>query len=914
MNPEFLRWLRLRFRGLFHRRSHEASLNRELQFHFDMLVEENIRAGLSPTEARHAAQREFGATAVYREEVRDTWRPSLVTGLLNDFTFAFRGLCRSPGFTAVAVLTLALGIGVNATIFSFIRNGILRPADRNQRQNLVAVYNGRADVDGNYRNFSYLELETLRESAGVFSDIAAQSFGIAAIGPQGDLKRRFIGCVSENYFSLLGVQPFRGRFFSAEESQPGAAISVVIANHALWERLGQPADLIGSTLRVNDHTYTVIGITPPGFVGLHASIGPDVWLPLGGIDILSGKDLRSPHAFSFNLVARLFPGLSLEAARQRLEPINRQLNRVASANPAEPRRVVIDSPSRFDLGSSGPQDESFLTVFAIIAMALAFTVLLVACLNLANMLLARGAARQKEIAIRLALGASRWRVVRSLLAEGLLLALTGGAAALVLGVWSDHLLIKWANDAFAFGLFSLGWHSFIDGRVLLATLAFSLVSTLLFSLVPALRVTRLDLTNDLKQLPGASSAPTRRGRLFSAGNTSVIVQIALALALLVSAALFIKSSRHAVSRDQGFQTADRLVANIDYSFLKLDPSQIQQRQRSLLEAASSLPGVTRTALASNIPFDFSLSRRPVRRIDSADANATLDANQPQHWSGYTAVSHGYFSTLGITLLRGRDFTAEESAGTGETRPVAIIDESLAYRLFGDADPLGRRITIERTPTPAQAIEIVGVVRSHRDDVFDKNPPLRVFRPLGQAPDASTYLHLRTSQPLTQIHAVRTALHHADPDAPILSIRPLAGYIENHINMLLIRLAGIVFGLFGVIALVLAVVGVYGVKAYAVARRTREIGVRIALGARPRDVMNLILKQGLVQTALGIALGLALALGAGRVLSGMLYSVDPSDPLAFIVSAALLSAAVLLACWLPARRATKVDPLTALRTE
>ncbi len=902
--------LRFRLRGLFRRRSQESELNRELQFHFDMLVEENLRAGLSPAEARLAAQREFGADAVYREECRDTWRPAFLSGVLSDFIFAFRGLRRSPGFTAIAVLTLAFGIGVNATIFSFIRNALLRPADRIQQHNLVALYNGRADVGGNYRNFSHLEFEALRESTEVFAEIAAQSFGVAAVGPRGNLSSRFISVVSANYFSLLGVQPFRGRFFSAEESQPGAAFSVVVANHDFWERLGRPADFVGSSLQVNDRTFTVIGVTPPGFVGLHASLGPAVWLSIGDQNSLSGGDVRSPQAFAFSLLARLPEHVSVESARQRLDAANRQLNGTASANPAEPRHIVLTPPPRSELGNNNPQDESFLTLFAAIALTLAFIVLLVACLNLANMLLARGAARQKEIAIRLALGASRWRVIRSLLVEGLLLALLGGTAALFLSLWCDRLILQWAHDAFEFGLFSLGWPSFIDSRLLLTTLALSVGSTLLFCLVPALRVTRLDLTNDLKQLSGLASAPSRWRRIFSAGNTSIVAQIALSLALLVSAALFIKSSRQALSRDQGFQTAGQLVADIGYNHLKLDPPQVAQRQRTLVEAVASLPGVTSAALASNIPYSFSLDRRPVRRVDGT----APDFAAPQHWSGYTAVSRGYFSTLGITLLRGRDFTADESAGTGDTRPVAIIDESLAYRLFGDTDPLGRRITVERNPKPSDALEIVGVVRSHRDDVFEKHPPLRVFRPLGQAPDATTCIHFRTTHPLALIDSVRRAILAADPAAPILALRPLADYVTNHINMLLIRLAGIVFGLFGAIALVLAIVGVYGVKAYAVARRTREIGVRIALGARPRDVLNLILKQGALQLALGVTLGLALAVAAGHVLAGMLYGVDPIDPFAFLGSTALLSAAILLACWLPARRATKVDPMTALRTE
>jgi hypothetical protein len=323
--------------------------------------------------------------------------------------------------------------------------------------------------------------------------------------------------------------------------------------------------------------------------------------------------------------------------------------------------------------------------------------------------------------------------------------------------------------------------------------------------------------------------------------------------------------------------------------------------------------VTAAALASHIPYNFELSYRPVRALDGPTAAAARgDPTKAQHWSAYTAVTRGYFSTLGIDLLHGRDFTPEESAGAGDTHPVAIIDERLARTLFGDADPLGRPITA--VATPETTFEIVGVVRSHRDQVFGDELPRRFFRPLGQVREANVYLHLATPQPLALVDTLRRQLQQTDPDALLLSIRPFADHIEKNINMLVVRLAGVIFGVFGGIALVLAVVGVYGVKAYAVARRTREIGIRAALGARPRDVMSLILKQGAVQTAAGVGLGLVIALLAGRVLSRMLYRVDAADPLALAASAAILTVAVLLACWFPARRATKVNAIEALRSE
>lgn len=914
MNGEFFRWLKLRWRGLFHRRAHEAALDRELQYHLDMLVAENIAAGMSADEARFAAQREFGGAAQVREACRDSWRSALLSGLLSDFAFAFRGLRRSPGFTIVAVCTLALGIGVNATIFSFVRDGLIRPLARDHRLNLVSLYNARVGPDQNFRRFSYLEFQALRESADVFTDIAAQSFLTAAVGPEGNLQTRMINFVSENFFSVLGVRPMQGRVFSIEESQPGASIPVLVASYSLWERLGRPENFVGSTLRINQRTYSVIGLMPRDFVGLNLGIGPDLWLPLGENTQVTGRDLRQPELTGFSLIARLQPGLSLASARQHLGTADRRLNSVPSIDHGGLRRLVIDAPRRTDLGASQPQDESFISVFATLGLGLSFMVLMVACLNLANMLLARGSARQKEIAIRLALGASRWRVVRSLLAEGFLVALMGGALSLILALWSNDLLIRWYISALDSGMFGFGWPSFFDGTIVVATLGFCFIATLAFSLWPALRLTRPDLTNDLKQVPGSSRSPARGSRFLSLSHAPIIVaQVALSLALLFSAALFVRSANNATSLGLGFQTAHELVANVDYTLLKLDAAQLKQRQQLLLASGAALPGVTSAALASNIPYNFALPYRPVRALDGPAA-AGVDPTKAQRWCAYTAVTRGYFSTLGIDLLYGRDFTPEESAGADYSHPVVIVDELFARMLFGNADPLGRHITTENTATPETTFEIVGVVRSHRAQVFGDELPRRFFRPLGQVREADVYLHLATAQPPALVDPLRRELQKTAPDALVLSIRPFADYVEKNINTLLVRLAGIIFGVFGGIALVLAVVGVYAVKAYAVVRRTREIGVRMALGARRRDVMSLILKQGALQTAVGVGLGLALALIAGRVLSRMLYRVDAADPIALVASAAILTVAVLLACWLPARRATKVDPLVALRSE
>jgi putative ABC transport system permease protein len=907
---EFFRWLRLRWRGLFQRRGHEQAMNDEMKFHLDMLIAENVAAGMAPEEARSAALREFGDTATYREECRDSWRPAFVTGLVGDFAHAGRLLRRSPAFTAVAVVTLALGIGVNAVVFSLVRDSVLRPLWRDRQLNLATLYNARVGTERSFRFFSHPEFLALQDATEVFAGVAAMGFQDAAIGPEDNLQRRLVAFVSADYFSLQAVRPAEGRFFTPEEARPGASVPVVVANHALWERLGRPANFVGSTLRIENRTYTVIGVTPPGFVGLHVGIGPEAWIPLGEAVHVAGVDLAKPAETRLTLFARLQPDLSIATAATRLEAADRRLNMVPPLDQLGARRLVLMAPAHGDLGNPSPEFSVPLGLFGGMSLALSCLVLLVACLNLANLLLARGVARQKEIAIRLSLGATRWRVVRGLLAEGLLLALLGGALSLALGQWSSDLLLKWANEAFAAGKFVLKITPFFDASLALVTLGFSVLATLAFSLWPALRVTRAELYPDLKQIAGG---PVRAGRsrLLAWGDAPLLVQLGLSLALLFSAALFIRGAQNARRLDLGFRPAGLAAAQLDYRLAKVDPADVARRQRALVES-TALPGVSAVALASHVPYNFDLPNRPVRAADGS-APAGTDPAKARFWSGDTRVTRGYLAAFGVTLLRGRDFTPEESEGSGGRR-VAIIDETLARALFGDADPLGREVAIDNLGPQAGPMEVVGIVRSPRNDVWGSRPPRRIYRPLGQAPATSVFLHVQVPQPDAFLPTLRRHLQTVAPETPVLLLQPFADFVDKNINVLLVQMASALFGVFGGIALVLAAVGVFGVKAHAVAQRTREIGIRIALGARPGDVMAMLLKQGAVQAAIGVTLGVGLALAAGQALSAMLYRVNPTDFLALGASAGLLTTAVLIACWFPARRATKVDPLVAIRTE
>ena len=834
---------------------------------------------------------------------------------MHDLRFAFRQLTKSPGFTFIAVLTLALGIGVNAAVFAFIRDMLLHPLSLETRQNLVSLYTARVGSDQDFRSFRYAEFTALRDQSDVFSDVTAFNHRMAAVGRNDELKRSLISFVPENFFATFGLQPLVGRFFSVEESRPGAGLSVVVANHSFWQRLGGRADFVGSQIRINQHQFTVVGIAPQGFGGLHASVGPDVWLPLGALQQLYGTNLLEPGVHDLYVFGNLHPTLTLEAARARSDVLAARLNALDPGK--DPRRLILNRPSRFNMGSAQPQDEGFLVLFASLTMGLAAAVLLVACLNLANMLLARGASRRKEIAIRMSLGGSRARVIRQLLIEGLLLAVAGGGAGLLLSVWSGDAVLNWAQAAFNSGPFAMTVHPAIDSSLLIASLAMSVVATLVFSLVPALRATRVNLVEDLKQQPGGPSSAESWSRFFSLRHSLAMAQLALSLMLLFCAGLFLRGSHTASERNPGFNTEGQLVANVDFSFGGLDHDEVTRRQNALLEEGKNVPGVSAAALASVVPYNFEL--RYFHVFPAGRAIVEDGKVKSGQRAGYTAVSHDYFSTLGIPLLQGRDFTDTESSQRG-TRNTAIIDESLARVLFPDEEAVGRHIVLNPTEAvghPDREIEIVGVVRSTQDDIFQTNAPFRLYRPLGQMNEPNTYLHLKISLPGAEaavIEHVRRGFRDLDRSTPLLSVRPLADFLQKNINLLLVRMAASAFSVFGFVAVVLAVVGVYGLKAYAVAQRTREIGIRLALGAQAGDVVKLILRQGAAQVTVAAAAGVALALIAGQALSKMLYRVEPFDPLLLMLAALVTIGAALLACWFPARRATRVDPAIALRSE
>jgi putative ABC transport system permease protein len=847
--------------------------------------------------------------------------------MIQDFKFAIRQLVKAPGFTAIAVLTLALAIGVNSAIFALINGAVLRPMVPLRPQEVVNVFTARQNANHDYRQFSHLEYRELRENGGdLFVDVAALEFAVAGIGRDHEMRRSFAFLTSENFFTLMGVQPFRGRFYSVEESRPNANVPVVVASYGFWKRMGGHNDFVGSTLQINGQPYTVIGITPEGFSGASALIAPDIWLPLGVHAQLGSAfsdsetlhDLAQSKNYALNLVGRMRSGLTIDAAKARLPVLSQRFNAMQPSDSEFARELQIQKPSRFSLSTS-PEDDGPITLIGTLLMCMAAAVLLIACLNLANMLLARGTARAKEIALRLALGASRWRIVRQLLCEGLLLAVCGGAVGLILSVWCNTLLLHSLAGLLNNVNFSFVIDLTPDAGVLAVTFLFCLIATVLFSLGPALKATKADLVNDLKQQVGEPARIGRFSRFFAPRHISVMAQIALSLMLLFAAGLFFRGALKAAGLNPGFVAAGDLVTEMDFTLVKKEPADARRLIFNIAQRARELPGVRAVGVGTMLPYGNFTN---TRRIMSTRAKLSTDPKAPDPGAGalYTAVTPGYFDAIGVKLLRGRDFTQAECENK-DTRRIAIIDEEMAKKLFPNEDAIGQhvRYTIAPRDGSPNDMEVVGVVNTHRHDVQNDTTLARLFVPFAQGYSGNVFLHVRLNTQDRQavagmISTMRQTLRDIDADLPILSMAPFVDLVEKSVGLWIVRLGATLFGAFGGIALLLAVVGVYGVKAYAVACRTREIGIRMALGAHKRDVFALIMRQGALQTGLAVGVGLLFALAAGRVLSQILYQVSPADPFALAISSVMLAAAALLACFLPARRATRVNPMTALRTE
>src|SRR5881296_2729514 len=659
--------------------------------------------------------------------------------MIPDFRFAVRQLLKTPGFTTVAMLTLALAIGVNSAIFALINGVVLKPVVPVRPNEVVNVFTARQNASHDYRQFSYNEYRELRENGGdVFVDVAALEFAVAGIGRDHDMRRSFAFITSENYFPMMGVHPFRGRFYNAEECKPNANMAVVVTSYGFWKRNGGRSDFVGSTLHINGQPYTVIGIAPDGFSGANALISPDIWVPLGIRSQLGSAfgdsetthDLLNPKNYTFNLTARLRPGLTIDAAKARLPALAQRLNAVQPEGSEGARELQIQTPSRFSL-STQPEDDGPITLIATLLMAMAGAVLLIACLNLANMLLARGTSRSKEIAIRLAVGASRWQIVRQLLCEGFLLAVCGGVIGLILSAWCNDLLLQQLRNLLASVNFSFVVKLRPDATVLTVTFLFCVAATMLFSLGPALKATKADLVKDLKQQVGEPARIGRFSRFFAPRHISVMVQVALSLMLLFAAGLFFRGALKAAGLDPGFKAAGDLITEFDFTLVKKEPAESRRLMFAMAERARELPGVTASAVGTMLPYaDLTNTRRILRTKDTMPNDPK--APDPSVNSLYTAVTTGYFDALGVKLLRGRDFTQGECENK-DARRIVIIDEEMATKLFPNEDVIGQHIRYTQPPMEGAPndLEIVGVVSKHLHAIQSDTLVTRVFVPLAQ---------------------------------------------------------------------------------------------------------------------------------------------------------------------------------------
>lgn len=839
---------------------------------------------------------------------------------MDDLKVSLRQLRKSPGFTLAAVVVLALGIGLNAAMFSVVYGLTIAARPFPEPDRLVQLYSSDARTKGDYRQFSHPAYEEIARQTDLFDGVLAHTVTIVGIGEALESRRTFAGIVSANYFDVLGVPVVQGRGFTAEEARPGQDIPVLVVTHTYWKRTGLDPDLVGKTLRVNERSYTIVGITPPGFTGTMTVFGPELFFPLGVFGSLAndlpgsrGGALERADAFNLVPVARLGDGVSMAAASRAVELIGQGLAHTFPGAYGD-RAVSIALLPRFGTSTS-PSDESVLRTLGAMMLGMTGAVLLTVCLNLASMLLARGRARRKELAVRLALGGSRARIVRQLLTEGCLLSLAGGLLGVLLGRYGIDVL---TNSLATIAPVTIAIDTALSPALVGATILFCLLATLTFALGPALKHTRADIFADLKVQAGDD--PARRRWRFGPRNPLVAGQVSLSLGLLIAAGLFLRMALGAASTDLGFRADDTVLAEVDGRMGGLGEAQSLNLYQDIEERLSALPGVQTASIGAIVPMGTISVSKDVRRAGVVPPPGTQPAT-PEAGRAFStpwnAVGAAYFDAMGITLLQGRPFTTAEVYGRGAPR-VAIVDEALARRLWPDGDAIGQRIQWadeKEGPAESAPMEVVGIVSATRSQMFEREPRGAVYVPFGQEFVSNAFFHVRPERPADGLaDAVRKEVRAAAPGVPLFGVQTFKDHIDNSAEFWALTMSTSTFAFFGGMALVVALVGIYGVTAYSVARRTREIGVRIAIGARPRAVLRLILADSLATVGGGVAVGWLLGIGVGRLMASVFVDFVPFDVWIFALVPLALAAASMGAAWLPARRATMVNPVTALRAE
>ncbi|HEY9283912.1 MAG TPA: ABC transporter permease [Pyrinomonadaceae bacterium] len=893
----------MRLRALLRRREAERELDAELRYHLERQIEQNVAGGMGREEARRAALKEFGGLPQAKEYCRDARGVRVVEDLWHDVRYGARLMLRSRGPALVAVVALALGIGANTAIFSVVNSLLLRPLPYRRPEQLVKAYQSAPDPSKGMLPsvWSYPRFEILRGESRSFAAVAGHTQNPYNLTGTDEPERLQVEMVSAGYFPLLGVEAAAGRTFTAEEDGAGAANPAALLSHGLWQRrFGGDERVLGQTVELDKRAFTVVGVLPPGFRGQTGTA--DAWVTMAAAPLLRyPKILTNANNAWFQVVARLRDGVTAEEARAEMAAVSQRIER-QHPGPKQAMqagaRVVTLAPLR-----AAKLDPAVRNSFLILLAAVGL-VLLIACANVANLLLARGVARRREFAVRAALGAGRGRIIRQLLAESLMLSLLAGALGLLVALWGVELIKQFrpSDDAQFWSAYTRAFDFFpidLDGRVLAFNFLLALLTGLLFGLLPALQSSRADLGRALKD--GAASTPTgfHRLRRLNSRGLLVVSEIALSLVLLAGAGLMLKSLSRLHAVDLGFDPANVLTMAAPSRDAK--PEFYEQ----LLARVAALPGVEAAGLGSTAPLLGHASMTSLGIEGRAEGN--------EAGVGLHSVSPDYFKTLGIPVLRGRAFTERDRPGAPR---VALVNQTAAAQLFPGEDPVGKRIKPSMTPeyeTDEKSVEIVGVVGDARYGRLEGAVEPDVYLPAWQPTDAAQTLVLRTSaEPAGVVSAVRREVRALDRNVPVASVRTMDARVAEVTSRA--RFITFLLGIFAGLALLLAAVGIYGVVAYSVSARAREVGIRIALGAQRADVLRLVLLDGLPLVAAGLALGLLAAWAAARVLRSQLYEVSASDPLIFAGVTALLAGVALLASLVPARKATKVDPANVLRAE
>jgi predicted permease len=880
------------FSRLFRRAKADAELDEEIRFYLDQEARLRIDRGEAPEQARASARRDFGNVLLVKETTRDVWGWSLLEDLGRDLRYAVRLLARSPMFAAMAVLSLALGIGANTAIFSLADAVIFRSLPVPEPQQLVQVR--AADDKGRLRTiYSYPDYVSVMARTQVFTSMASAGSWATVEPitleltnePARELRAR-LTAVTGNYFQTLGVRPAMGRVLTPEDDRTPGAHPVAVISHRFWRRAldGDPR-AVGSRVRHNEVGYVILGVTPPAFSGISSNDDPDIWVPMMMANaVIAGELIAASSSSSLYVFGRLKPGAGLQDANADLTRVFRELrtnspkaeplhgDAVSMAKGVQTLRARFEMPLRVLLAAVG-------------------LLLLVACANLAALLLARAAARRDEIAMRLSLGASRFRLVRQLLTESLLLGLLGGAAGLLVSAWGASLLVNIVTTSTR----RLPIYFTIDTRILAFTVGLSVIAAVLFGLVPALQARRTQVA------PGSAGTPPAR----LAGHVILVGQMALSVFLLIAAGLFVRSLANLRSLDTGF-------ARENVAVLMLDPRVAYGRSldkymalyRDLPARIDAVAGVRSASMSSASFFGSGSSR----------SNVTYEGQPGEapenEWPLKVGITPRFTETLGLTLLMGRSFTDRDH----RTAPkVALVSESIAKRYFAGSHPIGKRFSFDSTFQPDAAIEIVGVVRDGRWSSLRQTSPYMVYLPFEQALTPRADLQVRTwADPTAVIPEVQRVLAGHDPGVRVTHAVTLERLVED--SIIQDRLLALLAGSFGMLALLLSSLGLYGVTAHGVHRRTSEIGLRMALGASSRSLHWMVLREVLVLALAGAAIGVSAALAASGVVRTLLFGVAPTDPWTILAAATVLVGVAAGATYLPARRACRIDPIRALRCQ